>query len=189
MARKKDLGGLAALAGLAYLASRGKGEKGDKGDKGVDLGTSNAGYDDTMASKDLGEIRDDDGTLSKTRINTETGERYTLDNDMAAPARPAASRPAASRPAATASKSKAIDLGTSNAGYGDATTATEAPVDVTKLSLAERAKLSRERARSDGTKTDSRSVNERMRDTFGMKKGGSVKGWGMARGARKAKTY
>lgn len=49
------------------------------------------------------------------------------------------------------------------------------PVDETKLSLAERAKLSRERSRSEGTKTDTRSLNERMRSSFGMKKGGTIK--------------
>lgn len=66
-----------------------------------------------------------------------------------------------------------------------------APVDETKLSLAERAKLSRDRARS-GSTTDTRSVGERIRAAFagknrggnsvdfggsgmGMKKGGATK--------------
>jgi hypothetical protein len=51
-------------------------------------------------------------------------------------------------------------------------TATSSPVDETKLSLSERLKLSRERARSGSGQTDTRSVNERF---AGMKKGGKVK--------------
>jgi hypothetical protein len=44
--------------------------------------------------------------------------------------------------------------------------------DVTKMSLSERSKMSRENARSGGTKTDTRSVSERLRSAFGMKSGG-----------------
>jgi hypothetical protein len=51
-----------------------------------------------------------------------------------------------------------------------------APVDVTKLSLAERRKLSRENSSGSGP-TDTRSVNQRMRAAFGMRKGGAVKGY------------
>jgi hypothetical protein len=47
--------------------------------------------------------------------------------------------------------------------------------DVTKMSLAERAKMSRDKARSGSGSTDSRSVSERLRSAFGMKSGGSVK--------------
>lgn len=49
-----------------------------------------------------------------------------------------------------------------------------APVDKTKLSLAERAKLSRESARSGSGATDTRSVSQRIRSAFGMKNGGSA---------------
>jgi hypothetical protein len=48
------------------------------------------------------------------------------------------------------------------------------PVDETKLSLSERMKLSRDRSKSGSGPTDKRSVNERVRSTFGMKSGGSV---------------
>jgi outer membrane biosynthesis protein TonB len=48
-----------------------------------------------------------------------------------------------------------------------------APVDVTKLSVAERRKLSRENP-SVGGPTDTRSVGERLKSAFGMKSGGSV---------------
>lgn len=52
---------------------------------------------------------------------------------------------------------------------------TKTPVDMTKLSLAERAKISRENIRQGSGNTDTRSVNERIRSAFGMKKGGATK--------------
>ena len=50
----------------------------------------------------------------------------------------------------------------------------EMPADVTKMSLAERAKASRESARAGSGTTDRRSVGERLKSAFGMKSGGSV---------------
>ena len=44
--------------------------------------------------------------------------------------------------------------------------------DVTKMSLAERAKASREKARTGSGTTDTRSVSQRLRSAFGMKNGG-----------------
>jgi hypothetical protein len=49
-----------------------------------------------------------------------------------------------------------------------------APVDVTKLSVAERRKLSRENPSVSGP-TDTRSVSQRLRAAFGMRKGGETK--------------
>lgn len=46
--------------------------------------------------------------------------------------------------------------------------------DVTKMSVADRAKASREKARAGSGTTDTRSVGERLRSAFGMKSGGSV---------------
>jgi hypothetical protein len=48
------------------------------------------------------------------------------------------------------------------------------PADETKMSLAERAKMSRERARAGSGSTDTRSVSDRIRSAMGMKSGGSV---------------
>jgi hypothetical protein len=48
-----------------------------------------------------------------------------------------------------------------------------APVDETKMSLSERMKMSRDRAKS-GSTTDTRSVSQRLRSAFGMKNGGSA---------------
>jgi hypothetical protein len=49
------------------------------------------------------------------------------------------------------------------------------PVDETKLSLSDRFKLSRDRSRSGSGPTDTRSVSQRLRAAFGMKKGGEAK--------------
>jgi hypothetical protein len=87
MASKKAgrLAGLAALAGLAYMANK-KGEgktpdavKSESKSKGPDRDTD-TGVDASDAAKkpavDLGAIRDEAGTLSRFRRNTETGEMY-----------------------------------------------------------------------------------------------------------------
>ena len=75
MASKKtgNLAALAALAGLAYMATRGKGE-----DKTKDVVKSKSMDVKPVDVKpvDLGEIRDEEGTLSTLRRNTETGELY-----------------------------------------------------------------------------------------------------------------
>ena len=47
--------------------------------------------------------------------------------------------------------------------------------DDTDLPLNERGRRTRERARNSDTGTDKRSVNERLKSAFGMKKGGMVK--------------
>jgi hypothetical protein len=82
MASKKtgNLAALAALAGLAYMATRGKGE--DKA-KAQDVVKSRSMDVKPVEAKpvevkpvDLGEIRDEEGTLSTLRRNTETGELY-----------------------------------------------------------------------------------------------------------------
>ena len=46
--------------------------------------------------------------------------------------------------------------------------------DVTKMSLSERMKASRESARSGSGPTDTRSVGQRLRSAFGMAKGGTA---------------
>jgi hypothetical protein len=179
---RRDLAGLAALGALGMMMSKDKKIADRDTDTGVEVQPSYA----QSSSKppmmaDLGEIRDEDGTLSKFRRNTETGDLYTLDKDLASPS--------ARLSKTTSSKSK-LGSGTKDDQYNpdvkmrmkddqynpDVKTRIDPDlVDVTKLSLAERSKLSRERSRSEGTKTDTRSLNERMRSSFGMKKGGTIK--------------
>ena len=49
-----------------------------------------------------------------------------------------------------------------------------APADVTKMSVSERMKASRESARSGSGPTDTRSVGQRLRSAFGMASGGTA---------------
>ena len=69
-------------------------------------------------------------------------------------------------------RAKAAEMPSGSPGRGKSA---EMPADVTKMSLADRAKRSREMARSGSGTTDTRSVGERLRSAFGMKSGGSVK--------------
>ena len=85
---------------------------------------------------------------------SETATVTTKATPKAAPKPKAAAKPAAKSESAPAAKT--------------------APVDKTKMSLAERAKLSRESARSGSGTTDTRSVSQRLRAAFGMKSGGST---------------
>lgn len=95
------------------------------------------------------------------------------------------------KPSKEAVSSAKAQLGLESPAAAPTTAAAASPVDVTKMSLAERARMSRDRARS-GSTTDTRSVGERIRSALagkggdentvdfegsgmGMKKGGRVK--------------
>jgi hypothetical protein len=87
------------------------------------------------------------------------GERNT-ETVKAAP-KPAAKPKAAAKPAAKpAAKAES------------APAPKAASTDVTKMSLAERAKASRDKARTGSGTTDTRSVSQRIKAAFGMKNGG-----------------
>ena len=89
-----------------------------------------------------------------------TSETTTVTTKAAPKAAPkAAAKPKAAPKAAAKVESKAASKA--------------APVDVTKLSVAERRKLSRENPSVSGP-TDTRSVSQRLRSAFGMKNGGSA---------------
>jgi len=72
-------------------------------------------------------------------------------------------------------KPKAMAKTTLKAAATPAPASKASPVDETKLSLSDRFKLSRERSRSGSGPTDTRSVSQRLRSAFGMKKGGEAK--------------
>jgi len=178
---RRDLAGLAALGALGMMMSNKKKQSeegytgnpmdamggtpsgGTSGGDFIEAGSGPIG--DFMSEKEPGwesgksQSRSTSGRASKGSSKKMSEAGYTA-NPM---------------DSTTSKKSKSLTLGLNDPGYGDAPEAKTEPVDVTKLSLSERSKLSRERARSDGSKTDTRSVNERMRETFGMKKGGSIK--------------
>jgi hypothetical protein len=92
-----------------------------------------------------------------------TGAR-NMDVSKAKPMRKAASKPAA----------KLIDPSNIRSGRRSDEESQKTSADETKMSLAERAKMSRERARAGSGPTDKRSVSERIRSAIGMKSGGSV---------------
>ena len=72
-------------------------------------------------------------------------------------------------------KPKAMAKPAPKAAPAPAPASKASPVDETKLSLSDRFKLSRERSRSGSGPTDTRSVSQRLRSAFGMKKGGETK--------------
>ena len=93
--------------------------------------------------------------------------------------KPSPSKPVASKPAAKKEVGESVSVNQPRKKeVGESVSVNEpkkreeenAPVDVTKLSLAERRKLNR----SKSSPTDRRSVNERIREKLGFNKGGSV---------------
>ena len=80
-------------------------------------------------------------------------------------------RTGASRPQSGTSAPK---LGSRDSTAAAAPTTTRSVPDETKMSLSDRIKMSRERARTSSTGTDTRSVGQRLRAAFGMKNGGSA---------------
>jgi hypothetical protein len=84
---------------------------------------------------------------------------------------PKAAPKAAAKPKAAP---KLIDPSNIRSGRRDFEESQMAPADKTKMSVADRAKMSRERARAGSGTTDRRSVGERLKSAFGMKSGGKV---------------
>ena len=197
MARKKDLAGLASLAGLAYMASREKAAKGD-----VPSGDDQYNPDVKQRGPDLGAIYAEDGSLSKLRRNTETGDLYSPDEPITRPSAAAspASQRASTKPSSSAMARPSITgddqynpdvklrgaAPTSRVGRaGQAQVSGESLAD----SIAREAVAKRKAREAGGEK---RTSSLAMPDSYydeRMKKGGAVKGWGAARGARKAKIY
>lgn len=97
----------------------------------------------------------------------EYGEAGTSYTSKAAP------KKAAAKPAPKAESKPAPKAAEMPSGAGRGKSA-EMPADVTKMSLADRAKRSREMARSGSGSTDTRSVGERLRSAFaGKDRGGN----------------
>jgi len=80
------------------------------------------------------------------------------------------------------SATKLIDPSNIKSGRREFEESQIAPTDKTKMSVSERMKMSRDSARSGSGKTDTRSVSQRLRAAFGMKKGGEAKAKKMASG-------
>jgi hypothetical protein len=214
MARKKDLAGLATLAGLAYMASRDKEGKGSMPSASTAATAAPAAAkEDSAMSSDLGEIRDEEGTLSKLRRNTETGEMYDPGGvGSTTPARAAVRTPAtrAIPKATSAPRDDQYNPGVKQRLKDDqynpdvkvrTKAAYETPYDRMNRMNREEAKAKAEAEKSRSS-TPGRGVIDTSRinpntllpykkggEVKKMASGGSVKGWGIARGSRKAKTY
>lgn len=192
MASRKDLAGLATLAGLAYMASRDKG------------GTSTGGTTAPQASAQDQTNANVLGAIGKNMTDTGAGTD-TADTvvssapDVRPRARQAAATPmggsgrggqggptAAELAAYTANKKPAYETPYDRARRENR----ESGRDFDSLTTKLKNKLTEEDTRKalPLKSTKSESGNAFMGST-GLKKGGSVKGWGIARGARKAKTY
>jgi hypothetical protein len=189
MARKKDLAGLAALAGLAYMMTRDKAQKGETPTASTPAATSSASK---TAEVDPLEAANNSPVSQKIMADAMADGRKSL---TASPPRAATTRSIATpktadntaplvykddfgmgKMAPGTSKIRPGGLGTSvmttKADNGGRRTHPEYPED--------------ERA---ARKRDAETARDLVRGQKGYAKGGSVKGWGMARGARKAKTY
>lgn len=190
MGRKSNLGGLAALAGLAYMMTR------DKAKKGEAPAASTAStpapeikvaepvtapkYKDAMQEKEPGwdtkEAPVKSASAGSSRpaadprfVTPEVGakayrSRARSDSPLSGPNLAAEQRAPDPREALMRNYVPRRDPRASGAMSGD---------------------FMADSAKSRGV----RNMYERGAEETGMKKGGSVKGWGMARGARKAKTY
>ena len=184
MARKKDLNSLAALAGMAYLASRGK---------------AKGGEDSAPAAEDTG------ATASPVRSGEVEETKLDSMSDMprARPTAPRAAAPAS--PGAGGGRGRmggpTAEQASSNAGLESKKPAYETPYDRSRREDREagrdigsvveglKNKLTSEDTRKPLPLKSTKSETGNSFMGAGMKKGGSVKGWGIARGARKAKTY
>lgn len=180
MARRKDLAGLATLAGLAYMASR------DKGGAPAPTGgrASDSDAMDAMTSGEYG------GPNAGGDIMTDKEPGWESSASLASAASPSRPRPTPAKP-----------MGGSGRGRQGGATAEElAAYAASKAkpkyqSLQDRARAyEEERAASGapgmyGTRKSVRREPLPTAEDMAYKKGGSVKGWGAARGARKAKIY
>lgn len=115
MARKKDLASLAALAGAAYLMNKEKAAPAAAASDVPERDTSwEAPYtadmgpqaSDAAAPEDAGAVMAEDGSMSTSRRNTETGDVYST--EMSAPPARAAARAAPAAQKTPAKKGTAL---------------------------------------------------------------------------------
>jgi hypothetical protein len=104
----------------------------------------------------------------------EYGESGTSYTTKAEPKTKPKTKPKAVRRGFDEPEIKLIDASNIRSGRREFEESQMAPADKTKMSVSERAKSTRESARSGSGSTDKRSVNERIRSAMGMKNGGSA---------------
>ena len=102
----------------------------------------------------------------------EYGESGTSYTTKAEPKTKPKTKPKAVQRSFDEPEPKLIDPANIRSGRREFEESQMASADKTKMSVSERAKASRESARSGSGSTDKRSVNERIRSAMGMKNGG-----------------
>ena len=187
MARKKNLAGLAALAGLAYMMTRDKAQKGEapkaSASAATPTATTDTGGDFIEAGSGprgdfMNEVEPGGGS------STASPRKAATTRSVAAPKAADGTAPLVykddfgmGKMAAGTTNSRPGGLGTSiatiRADNGGRRVHPEYPED----------------ARAARKRDAQETARDLVRGQKGFAKGGSVKGWGMARGARKAKTY
>lgn len=181
MARKKDLAGLAALAGLAYMMTRDKAQKGEAPTASAPTAASSASK---TAEVDPLEAANASAESQQIMTDAMAAGKKSL---TASPPRAAATRSVVAPAAADSmipTDQNFSGIGNGKGGLGTRVTAMKADNGGrrTHPEYPEDARAARKR---DAAET----ARDLVRGQKGYAKGGSVKGWGMARGARKAKTY
>lgn len=180
MARKKDLGGLAALAGLAYMMTRDKAQKGlapvEDGPKAVPAATDTGGDYIEAGSGPRGDFMDE--VEPSGRLPSLSEPRPAATRSITTP-RVATPQIVTPEEGAKAYRSRARA-----ADPREALMRNYVPRRDPKASGA----MSGDYMANSAKSRSVRNMYDRAAEE-GMKSGGSVKGWGMARGARKAKTY
>jgi hypothetical protein len=136
---------------------------------------SNAGMKEKYNADQLADNFDDYGSKRGAgAAGTSESTTEEAGSAMLKSMRDAATKPKP-KPKATSSTTKSAPSKSTSSGAMDTAgfEKSSAP-DVTKMSLSERIKASRESARSGSGPTDTRSVSQRLRSAFGMAKGGSA---------------
>jgi len=190
MARKKNLAGLAALAGLAYMASRNKAVKGEEA-----AAPSAAAAPSTSTAAEMDPLEAANASPESQKImedavaagNLEKGGRML--NEM----RDAKAAPTRSLKPAASSASNFMTPEEGARAYRSRAPAADPREALMRNYVPRRdprasGAMSGDYMANSATSRGVRNMYERAAEE-GMKKGGSVKGWGIARGARKARTY
>lgn len=190
MARKKDLAGLAALAGLAYMMTRDKAQKGE-----APTASAPAAAPSAPKTTEVDPLE----AANRSPVSQKIMADAVADGKKSLAASPRKAAPTRSVAAPAAADSTAPLVYKDDFGMGKM-----APGSTKYRPGGLGTSVAVLKANNGGRRTHPEYMEDTMaalkrdeadtardliRGQKGYAKGGSVKGWGMARGARKAKTY
>lgn len=198
MGRKSNLGGLAALAGLAYMMTRDKAKKGEAPAAStastpapeikVAEPVTTPKYKDAMQEKEPGWDTKEAPVKSAPARSTRPAAPSALSGPSLAAAAPAADDSAFGMGKTKQGGGLGTIARTLAADNGGRRTHPEYPEDTRAALKRDAQATARDLVRGQKGYSE-RTGRDLVRGQDGYAKGGSVKGWGIARGARKAKTY